>query len=129
MTGTIPDWWGGWGYWVSPLSYGFNAIAVNELSAPRWITNKCITGFRRLYHFRHSSAQVLWMFYTDKNWYWIGTASILVFCCSIQCSLHLCSSLLLSCWKCTGHNTLRKQQKEGTRSTQSLSHSNGKQYK
>lgn len=36
MTGTIPDWWG-WGYWVSPLSYGFNAIAVNEMSAPRWM--------------------------------------------------------------------------------------------
>jgi hypothetical protein len=36
MTGAIPDWWG-WGYWVSPLSYGFNAIAVNEMSAPRWM--------------------------------------------------------------------------------------------
>ncbi|KAJ6394621.1 hypothetical protein OIU77_023767 [Salix suchowensis] len=38
---------GGWGYWVSPLSYGFNAIAGNEMSAPRWMnkpgTNTTIT--------------------------------------------------------------------------------------
>jgi len=35
LTGDIPDWWV-WGYWVSPLSYAFNAFSVNELFAPRW---------------------------------------------------------------------------------------------
>ena len=36
ITGEIPKWWL-WGYWVSPLSYGFNAIAVNEMLATRWM--------------------------------------------------------------------------------------------
>ncbi|KAL2617466.1 hypothetical protein AAZV13_08G187300 [Glycine max] len=32
----IPDWWV-WAYWVSPLTYGFNALSVNEMLAPRWM--------------------------------------------------------------------------------------------
>ena len=36
----IPVWWR-WGYWASPLTYGFNAISVNEMLAPRWI-NKLV---------------------------------------------------------------------------------------
>jgi len=36
VTGEIPDWWV-WAYWVSPLTYGFNALAVNEMLAPRWM--------------------------------------------------------------------------------------------
>ncbi|KAJ8423960.1 hypothetical protein Cgig2_008579 [Carnegiea gigantea] len=35
-TGQIPIWLQ-WGYWVSPLSYAFNALAVNEMFAPRWM--------------------------------------------------------------------------------------------
>jgi hypothetical protein len=31
----IKPWWV-WGYWISPLSYAQNAIAVNEFTAPRW---------------------------------------------------------------------------------------------
>lgn len=31
----IPKWWI-WGYWISPLMYGQNAIAINEFLAPRW---------------------------------------------------------------------------------------------
>jgi ABC-type multidrug transport system permease subunit len=31
----IHPWWI-WGYWISPLSYAQNAIAVNEFLAPRW---------------------------------------------------------------------------------------------
>lgn len=31
----IPDWWI-WGFWISPLSYAQNAIAVNEFLADRW---------------------------------------------------------------------------------------------
>ncbi|WRX26097.1 ABC transporter-like [Theobroma cacao] len=34
--GQIPNWWE-WGYWVSPMSYGFNAFTVNEIYAPRWM--------------------------------------------------------------------------------------------
>lgn len=36
VTGQIPDWWG-WGYWISPLTYSFNAFTVNEMFAPRWM--------------------------------------------------------------------------------------------
>lgn len=41
VTGSIPDWWQ-WGFWVSPLSYGFNAFTVNEMFAPRWM-NKFVS--------------------------------------------------------------------------------------
>ena len=34
---SIPIWWR-WGYWLSPLTYAWNAICVNEFSAPRWQT-------------------------------------------------------------------------------------------
>jgi len=34
-TESIHPWWI-WGYWISPLSYAQNAIAVNEFLAPRW---------------------------------------------------------------------------------------------
>ena len=37
----IPDWWE-WGYWLSPLSYGLRAFAINEFLAPRWM-NKMVT--------------------------------------------------------------------------------------
>ena len=40
----IPDWWG-WAYWVSPMSYGYNAIAVNEMYAPRWM-NRNVSGYQ-----------------------------------------------------------------------------------
>ncbi|KAK4395202.1 ABC transporter G family member 29 [Sesamum angolense] len=32
----IPVWWR-WAYWVSPLSYGYNAVTVNEMFASRWM--------------------------------------------------------------------------------------------
>ncbi|CAI6008518.1 unnamed protein product [Closterium sp. NIES-65] len=31
----IPPWWI-WAYWMSPLAYAQNALAVNEFKAPRW---------------------------------------------------------------------------------------------
>lgn len=36
FTGQIPNWWE-WGYWVSPLAYGYNAFVVNEMYASRWM--------------------------------------------------------------------------------------------
>ena len=35
LSESIHPWWI-WGYWISPLSYAQNAIAVNEFLAPRW---------------------------------------------------------------------------------------------
>ncbi len=34
---SIPIWWR-WGYWLSPLTYAWNAMCVNEFSAQRWQT-------------------------------------------------------------------------------------------
>ncbi|KAI5651239.1 hypothetical protein M9H77_37244 [Catharanthus roseus] len=64
--GLIPIWWR-WGYWVSPLSYGFNALAVNEMFAPRWM-NKL--GVAVLNDFD---------VFPERNWFWIGASALLGF--------------------------------------------------
>ncbi|KAF3450694.1 hypothetical protein FNV43_RR06783 [Rhamnella rubrinervis] len=70
----IPNWWQ-WGYWVSPLTYAFNALAVNEMYAPRW-TNK-----RGSDNVTSLGEAVLKNFnvFTDKNWLWIGSGALLGF--------------------------------------------------
>ena len=40
VTAQIPIWWK-WGYWCSPMTYAFDALAVNEFYAPRWM-NKLV---------------------------------------------------------------------------------------
>ncbi|KAH1052160.1 hypothetical protein GLYMA_08G201300v4 [Glycine max] len=71
----IPDWWV-WAYWVSPLTYGFNALSVNEMLAPRWMhpqtsSDKNTTlGLSVLRNFD---------VYAKKDWYWIGAAALLGF--------------------------------------------------
>ncbi|KAL6876398.1 hypothetical protein ACP4OV_012970 [Aristida adscensionis] len=73
----IPKWWI-WGYWISPLMYGYNALAVNEFYAPRWM-NTIVpdkSGVpKRLGIAMLESANV----FTDQNWYWIGAAGLLGF--------------------------------------------------
>lgn len=117
--GAIPDWWG-WGYWVSPLSYGFNAIAVNEMSAPRWMNKNSSDASTSL------GTAVLKNFdvYTDKNWYWIGTAAILGF----AVLFNVLFTFALAYFSPAGKSQAiisEETTKERTRSTQSLSHSNG----
>ncbi|KAK8645923.1 hypothetical protein V6N13_119727 [Hibiscus sabdariffa] len=70
----IPNWWE-WAYWVSPLTYGYNAFTVNELFAPRWMNKKASDNVTSL------GIQVLRNFDvpTNKNWYWIGAAALLGF--------------------------------------------------
>ncbi|KAL5697556.1 ABC transporter G member 36 [Ranunculus cassubicifolius] len=68
----IPNWWI-WGYWVSPLSYAYNAMAVNEFFAPRWMNKMAPTnpsvrlGLQMLNNFD---------VYARKYWYWIGVAAL-----------------------------------------------------
>ncbi|XP_057431805.1 ABC transporter G family member 36-like [Lotus japonicus] len=68
----IPDWWV-WAYWVSPLSYAFNALTVNEMLAPRWMhpqssSDKTTTlGLKVLSNFD---------VYDSKGWFWIGSAAL-----------------------------------------------------
>lgn len=35
----IPNWWE-WAYWLSPLSYIFKAITINEFLDPRWTSKR-----------------------------------------------------------------------------------------
>ncbi|XP_020088222.1 ABC transporter G family member 42-like [Ananas comosus] len=68
----IPKWWI-WGYWISPLMYGYNALAVNELFAPRWM-DKFENG-TRLGQAILQNASI----FPDKNWFWIGAAALFGF--------------------------------------------------
>ncbi|KAJ9568410.1 hypothetical protein OSB04_004376 [Centaurea solstitialis] len=72
--GEIPDWWA-WAYWVSPITYGYNAITVNEMYADRWMSKTGSDNTTPL------GVQVLRNFDvpTDRNWYWIGTAALVGF--------------------------------------------------
>ncbi|KAM0890718.1 hypothetical protein ACQ4PT_026875 [Festuca glaucescens] len=73
----IPEWWI-WGYWISPLVYGYNALAVNEFYSPRWM-NKFVMDKngvpKRLGMAMLEGANI----FTDKNWFWIGAAGLLGF--------------------------------------------------
>ncbi|KAA8540358.1 hypothetical protein F0562_024723 [Nyssa sinensis] len=72
--GQIPKWWG-WGYWASPMTYGFNAIAVNEMFAPRWMNKLASDNVTRL------GVAVLQNFdvFPERDWFWIGAAALLGF--------------------------------------------------
>ncbi|GMI77982.1 Arabidopsis thaliana ATP-binding cassette G36, PLEIOTROPIC DRUG RESISTANCE 8 [Hibiscus trionum] len=70
----IPDWWG-WGYWISPLTYGFNGFTVNEIFASRWMNKPASDGSPNL------GVQVLRSFDVpnNENWYWIGAGALMGF--------------------------------------------------
>ncbi|XP_062156805.1 ABC transporter G family member 42-like [Alnus glutinosa] len=72
--GQIPVWWS-WGHWVSPLSYGFNALTVNEMLSPRWMHKMASSNMTML------GVAVLQKFDVPqyKYWYWIGAAALLGF--------------------------------------------------
>ncbi|KAL0380471.1 UNVERIFIED_CONTAM: ABC transporter G family member 35 [Sesamum angustifolium] len=70
----IPDWWR-WGFWVSPLSYGYNALVVNEMFAPRWMNKLASDNSRRLGVAMMNNFDI----FVDKNWYWIGVGALLGF--------------------------------------------------
>ncbi|KAK4252850.1 hypothetical protein QN277_010993 [Acacia crassicarpa] len=66
----IKGWWI-WGYWISPLMYGQNAIAVNEFLGHSWN------------HRANDSSETLGIqilksrgFFTKAYWYWIGLAAL-----------------------------------------------------
>ncbi|KAL6996411.1 transcription factor [Sarracenia purpurea var. burkii] len=70
----IPKWWE-WGYWVSPLTYGFNALTINEMFAPRWMNKLGSDNVTSL------GVVVLRNFdvFPERNWFWIGVAALLGF--------------------------------------------------
>ncbi|CAN6886391.1 unnamed protein product [Brassica oleracea] len=72
--GEIPTWWQ-WAYWVSPMTYTYDALTVNEMLAPRWMDQQSSDNSTRL------GLAVLEIFdvFTDPSWYWIGVGAVLGF--------------------------------------------------
>ncbi|TYI81111.1 hypothetical protein E1A91_D05G132800v1 [Gossypium mustelinum] len=69
----IRGWWI-WGYWISPLMYGQNALMVNELLGHQWSrvppgSNESI------------GLQVLKTrsFFHESYWYWLGVGALVIF--------------------------------------------------
>ncbi|KAI5600727.1 hypothetical protein BDE02_01G044500 [Populus trichocarpa] len=69
----IKKWWI-WGYWISPLMYGQNAIVVNEFLGNSWS------------HIPAGSTEPLGIqvlksrgFFTEAYWYWIGIGATVGF--------------------------------------------------
>ncbi|KDP41963.1 hypothetical protein JCGZ_26981 [Jatropha curcas] len=69
----IKKWWI-WGYWISPLMYGQNAIVVNEFFGKSW--SKVLPGSTE-----PLGIQVLKFrgFFPDAHWYWIGVGALVGF--------------------------------------------------
>ncbi|XP_024969108.1 ABC transporter G family member 35-like isoform X3 [Cynara cardunculus var. scolymus] len=70
----IPNWWE-WAHWVSPLSYGFKAFAINEFYAPRWMNRLSSDNVTPLGTSVLESLDIP----TQTSWYWIGAAALLGF--------------------------------------------------
>ncbi|KAL3528695.1 hypothetical protein ACH5RR_008017 [Cinchona calisaya] len=70
----LRDWWK-WGHWVSPLTYCFNGLTVNEMFAPRWMDKMASDGITPL------GIQVMKNFdvFRERKWVWIGAAGLLGF--------------------------------------------------
>ncbi|KAA3479321.1 ABC transporter G family member 29-like isoform X1 [Gossypium australe] len=71
----MPKWWK-WGYWLSPLTYGYTSLSVNEMYAPRWINRRASDNVTKLGEAVLEELEI----YRNKNWYWIGVGALLGFC-------------------------------------------------
>ncbi|KAK8525005.1 hypothetical protein V6N12_029855 [Hibiscus sabdariffa] len=69
----IKKWWI-WGYWISPMMYGQNALMVNEFLGNQW---------RRVLPGSNESLGITVLksrgFFQDPNWYWFGVGGLLGF--------------------------------------------------
>ncbi|OMO66547.1 ABC-2 type transporter [Corchorus olitorius] len=70
----IPIWWK-WGYWCSPMTYGYDALAVNEFYAPRWMNRLASDNVTKLGEAVLESLAI----YRNQNLYWISIAALLGF--------------------------------------------------
>ncbi|GAB2228065.1 hypothetical protein Droror1_Dr00009895 [Drosera rotundifolia] len=69
--GQIPTWLK-WGYWVSPVSYAFNGLAVNEMFAPRWINKLASDNSTKLGVAVLKDLDV----FQDSYFYWIAATAL-----------------------------------------------------
>lgn len=71
----IPKWWI-WGFWISPMMYGQNALSINEFLAPRWTTQIDATtaspSIGKAILTQHG-------IFTESYWLWIGVAALIGF--------------------------------------------------
>ncbi|KAI5084731.1 hypothetical protein GOP47_0000900 [Adiantum capillus-veneris] len=67
----IHQWWV-WGYWISPMMYGQNALAINEFLAPRWssLMSPATTSIGKTVLTQHG-------IFTESHWLWIGAAALI----------------------------------------------------
>ncbi|KAL2332415.1 hypothetical protein Fmac_019996 [Flemingia macrophylla] len=65
----IKKWWI-WGFWISPLMYGQNALLVNEFLGSNWHNATHNLGVEYLQ---------TRSFFTESYWYWIGFGALLGF--------------------------------------------------
>ncbi|GJP35639.1 hypothetical protein CLOM_g20158, partial [Closterium sp. NIES-68] len=77
----IPPWWI-WAYWMSPLAYAQNALAVNEFKAPRWQVpvpglNSTVTMGDMILMSRSLP--------TEDYWRWIGIGAFVGFILIFNC--------------------------------------------
>ncbi|KAK8713618.1 hypothetical protein V6N13_148830 [Hibiscus sabdariffa] len=67
----IPKWWK-WGYWVSPVSYSYSSLVINEMYAPRWMNKLASDNITRLGVAVLEELEV----YRNKNWYWVCVGAL-----------------------------------------------------
>ncbi|XP_052206530.1 pleiotropic drug resistance protein 1-like isoform X2 [Diospyros lotus] len=67
----IKKWWI-WGYWISPLMYGQNAIAVNEFLGHSW--SKVLPGSTETLGVSVLKSRGI---FTEARWYWIGVGALI----------------------------------------------------
>ncbi|XP_020587829.1 LOW QUALITY PROTEIN: ABC transporter G family member 42-like [Phalaenopsis equestris] len=65
----IPKLWM-WGYWVSPFTYGYTALTVNEFLAPRWMNKSALSESIGL-----EVLETIGVF-PEKKWYWLGIGAL-----------------------------------------------------
>ncbi|KAK1393964.1 hypothetical protein POM88_013020 [Heracleum sosnowskyi] len=69
----VKVWWI-WGYWISPMMYGMNAIAVNEFLGHQW--NHVLPNTTEPLGIKILKARG---FFPFAYWYWIGVGALLGF--------------------------------------------------
>ncbi|CAI9094458.1 OLC1v1030203C1 [Oldenlandia corymbosa var. corymbosa] len=67
----IKKWWI-WGYWISPMMYGQNAIAVNEFLGNSW--NKVPAGLTEPLGVSVLKSRGI---FAEPRWYWIGVGALI----------------------------------------------------
>lgn len=84
--GDIPDWWI-WFYWINPLSYVTQGIAINEFLAPRW---QNVPGYGNLGITILQQRGV----HTDDWWRWLGIAGGVIGWLAFNIGCWLCHAYL-----------------------------------